>query len=384
MPRRGENIYKRKDGRWEGRYVKERIQGKIKYGYIFAKTYREVKDKLLVSKNPESVVVEEQSSNQLPVQDILFSDVARDWFASRKSSWKHSSVVKYGNIVELYLLPEFSNRVIMEITRDEVIQFGGKLLSEGGRSGKGLSPKTVAGIISVLKNVLEYASLTPGITVANLKDVSIRQPQKQMRILSRTEQQRLSDYLRGNLNPCNLGILVCLYTGLRIGEICAMKWEDVSFAEQYLYVHQTMQRLQIKDGKRDGEAKTSVVISTPKSDCSVRKVPIPEEIFVLLKESRQVGNKFFLTGMEHVYMEPRTMQNRFKAVVNKCHIDDVNFHALRHTFATRCVELGFDMKSLSEILGHATVNITLNRYVHPSMELKQKNMNMLSQLFAVK
>ncbi len=364
--------------------MKERIQGKIKYGYIFAKTYREVKDKLLVSKNPESVVVEEQSSNQLPVQDILFSDVARDWFASRKSSWKHSSVVKYGNIVELYLLPEFSNRVIMEITRDEVIQFGGKLLSEGGRSGKGLSPKTVAGIISVLKNVLEYASLTPGITVANLKDVSIRQPQKQMRILSRTEQQRLSDYLRGNLNPCNLGILVCLYTGLRIGEICAMKWEDVSFAEQYLYVHQTMQRLQIKDGKRDGEAKTSVVISTPKSDCSVRKVPIPEEIFVLLKESRQVGNKFFLTGMEHVYMEPRTMQNRFKAVVNKCHIDDVNFHALRHTFATRCVELGFDMKSLSEILGHATVNITLNRYVHPSMELKQKNMNMLSELFAVK
>lgn len=384
MPRRGENIYKRKDGRWEGRYVKERIQGKIKYGYVFAKTYREVKDKLLVSKHPEDIVVEVQSSSQSPVQDNLFSDVARDWFSSRKSSWKHSSAVKYGNIVDLYLLPEFSNQVIMEITRDEVVQFGGKLLSNGGRKGEGLSPKTVAGIISVLKNVLEYASLTQGVTVANLKDVSIRQPQKQMRILSRAEQQRLSDYLRGNLNPCNLGILVCLYTGLRIGEICAMKWEDISFAEQYLYVHRTMQRLQIKEGKGDGEAKTSVVISTPKSDCSVRKVPIPEEIFVLLKESRQAGNKFLLTGMERAYVEPRTMQNRFKAVADKCDIDNVNFHALRHTFATRCVELGFDMKSLSEILGHATVNITLNRYVHPSMELKQKNMNMLSELFAVK
>lgn len=383
MPRRGENIYKRKDGRWEGRYVKGRIQGKIKYGYVFAKTYREVKAKLSICKNPGGTV-EEHSTNQSSVHANLFSDVAGDWFASRKSSWKHSSAVKYGNIMDLYLLPEFSGQTVMEITREEVIRFGGKLLTAGGRSGEGLSPKTVSGIISVLKNVLEYASLTQGVMVANLKDVSIRLPQKQMRILSRTEQQRLSDYLRGNLNPCNLGILVCLYTGLRIGEICAMKWEDVSFAEQYLYVHHTMQRLQIKEEKNDGEARTSVVISTPKSDCSVRKVPIPEELFVLLKESRQAGNKFLLTGMECAYVEPRTMQNRFKAVANKCHIDGVNFHALRHTFATRCVELGFDMKSLSEILGHATVNITLNRYVHPSMELKQKNMNMLSELFAVK
>lgn len=150
--------------------------------------------------------------------------------------------------------------------------------------------------------------------------------------------------------------------------------------EQYLFVHQSMQRVQTNGS---GEKRTQVVIQTPKSECSIRKIPIPQEMLpILIKAQKQEA--FLLTGTHHSFIEPRCMENQFKNVANECGISDVNFHALRHTFATRCVELGFNIKSLSEILGHASVNITLNRYVHPSMELKQENMNRLSALLTTK
>lgn len=382
MPRRGENIYKRKDGRWEGRYIKGYNGGKAQYGYVFARTYSEVKNELATVGNTNRAMLLENKAAQKPMQSDFFSTIADAWLVSKKAQWKQSSVVKYTNILESYIFSEFANKEISGITRDEVVMFSNKLLVSGGVSGKGLSPKTVTSILSVMKNVFAYAVQAKGYRVSDLKSITVKQSQKPMRILSRIEQQKLSKYLYENINPCNLGILLCLYTGLRIGEICALKWDDVFLDEQYLYVHQTMQRLQTKN--KEETTKTAIIISDPKSECSIRKVPIPEDIFNLLKECKRPGNTFLLTSATHSYMEPRTMQNHFKIVIKQCNIGDANFHALRHTFATRCVELGFDMKSLSEILGHASVNITLNRYVHPSMELKQKNMNMLSELFSVK
>lgn len=381
VSRRGENIYKRKDGRWEGRYIKDHVNGKTKYGYVFAKTYKEVKSKLAAAKNNclqgETII----SAVPVTMSSGIFSSIAEEWFLLQKPQWKQSSIVKYRNILNSYLYPVFAEMYVSDITRDCVMSFSSKLLLEGGIHQEGLSPKTVTGIISVLKNIFEYASQVKGYDVADIKGVSVKQPQKPMRILSRVEQQRLSTLLYGDLNPCNLGILICLYTGIRIGEVCALKWKDISFDEQYLHIYQTMQRLQSEECE---DRKTKVIISAPKSDCSIRRVPIPDEIFKILKEHRKADNTYLLTGAIRNYIEPRTMQNRFKSVSKQCGIEDANFHALRHTFATRCVELGFDIKSLSEILGHASVNITLNRYVHPSMELKQKNMNMLSELFTVK
>lgn len=128
----------------------------------------------------------------------------------------------------------------------------------------------------------------------------------------------------------------------------------------------------------DKSKKTKVLIGPPKSECSIRKIPIPSEMLQLLVQVKRQNEAFLLTGMIHSYIEPMCMENRFKTVIDKCGVSQLNFHALRHTFATRCIELGFDIKSLSEILGHANVNITLNRYVHPSMDLKQANMNRLS------
>lgn len=380
MSRRGENIYKRKDGRWEGRYIKNHTEGKIRYGYVYARTYREVKAKL--SAVPRMIEEEKGKSisGAISQTDMSFKEIAKEWLASLRPQLKKSSIVKYSNILEKYLFPRFGTISIEKITRADVSDFSNELLLCGGQSGKGLSPKTVTGILSVLKSIFRYAVQHGNSNVADINKLFVKQSQKPMRIFSLSEQQKLSRYLCEDLTLINLGILVSLYTGMRIGEVCALKWEDISFDDHDLYVHRTMQRIQNQGA---GEQKTTVLISAPKSECSIRRIPLPVEIFRLIASAKHPENTYFLTGKVQTFVEPRTMQNHFKSVLKSCDIEDANFHALRHTFATRCVELGFDIKSLSEILGHASVNITLNRYVHPSMELKQKNMNMLSELLAV-
>lgn len=370
MSRNEKNICQKKDGRWEGRYIKGREGGKSRYGYVFGRTYDEAEKNLLACIMSQSMVNADCAS---------FAIISRLWLECSKPQLKPGSIAKYTNTLNSYLLPVFGGRQIEEISRGDIQEFGNELLISGGIKASGLAPKTVNSILSVAKNVFKYASDEKGLRVVDIKSISVKQPQKPLRVLSLHEQKKFSAYLRENLSPCNLGILLCLYTGLRIGEICALKWMDIYFTEQYLYVHQAMQRIQLLDGS---EKKTEVRVSEPKSNCSIRRIPIPDEMLLLLSSSRKTDDAFILTGMVQRFIEPRCMENHFKAAVEACELKGVNFHALRHTFATRCVELGFDIKSLSEILGHSSVNITLNRYVHPSMELKQKNMNMLSDLLA--
>lgn len=373
MPKQGKNIYLRKDGRWEGRYIKERVNGKARYGYVFGKSYEEALDKLVQATC--------QSTDTQNLPSITFGAVSSEWLAVQMPELKASSVARYRNLLNSYILPKFSKSIIQEIQRSEIVVFSRDLLTSGGVHSQGLAPKTVNSTLSVLKNVFTYASNEKGVLVVDIKDISVKQPQKPMRILSNVEQKALSEYLCSDLTPCHMGILLTLYTGLRIGEVCALRWQDIRVEEQYLYIHQTMQRIQV-DG--DGRKRTEVVILPPKSDCSIRRIPIPDEVLRLLKTVQKQDDAFLLTGLVHSYIEPRCLENRFKAVTKECGLKDVNYHALRHTFATRCVELGFDIKSLSEILGHASVNITLNRYVHPSMDLKQRNMNLLSELLTTK
>ena len=373
MPKQRKNIYLRKGGRWEGRFIKDRVAGKTHYGYVFGKTYKETERELNAA-SPGNIATMHSHNDS-------FAELANEWLLLKTPQLKPSSIAKYTNLLSLYLLPAFGKQQASGILRSDIIQWSRELLTTGGAEGKGLSPKTVNSILSLMGNILEFAAREKSISTADTKDIAVKQPQKPMRILSRAEQKRLSEYLQKNLTPCNMGILLCLYTGLRIGEICALTWADILIEEQCLYIHQTMQRVQVKGNT---EKKTEVVILPPKSDCSIRRIPIPDEIRQLLLTIQKQDKAYLLTGMVHSYMEPRNMENRFKAATRECNIRKINFHALRHTFATRCVELGFDVKSLSEILGHASVNITMNRYVHPSMELKQKNMNLLSELLTTK
>ena len=167
-------------------------------------------------------------------------------------------------------------------------------------------------------------------------------------------------------------MLLCLYTGLRIGEVCALRWDCVDLDKRALRVRATVQGVRLQD-PGDGP-KTKMLYSEPKSKTSIRDIPLPEQLLPILRQFQGDPSAFILSGAADQYPEPRLLQYWFKKYLVQCGIEDANFHALRHTFATRCVESGFELKSLSEILGHANVNVTLNRYVHSSFALKAENM----------
>ncbi|MBR1693170.1 MAG: site-specific integrase [Lachnospiraceae bacterium] len=375
MPRTGENIYRRKDGRWEGRYIKGYEGNKARYGYIYGKTYREVKANILKVQTENQMLESTMTSDE---ESYSFEVLAEEWFETSRTFFKESTCVKYKNLLRCYIIPNLGDFAVREVTDDTIFAFANRLLVKGGVKETGLSTKSVSDTLSILRMIRKYA-INKNLNV-NYTDCTlpVKQKQKPFRVFSMEEQRILCSYLHANRTLRNLGILLCLFTGLRVGELCALKWEDISLADRTLYIHRTMQRLHVENG--DG-GKTQILISSPKSNSSVRVVPLPDVLIKELCNLRKSDDSFFLTGERARYIEPRTMQNHFKAVLRECQINDANFHTLRHTFATRCVEVAFDTKSLSEILGHANVNITLNRYVHPTMTLKRENMDRLSALF---
>lgn len=373
MPKRGENIYKRKDGRWEGRYIKYHdTLGKVKWGYIYGKSYSEVKKILIEKKNDlkENADVEKKGSS-------TYSVILDDWLSSSKINIKESTYARYLHLINTHIRPNIGEYQLSKLSTQLIEKYIEQELTKGrlDLSG-GLSPKTVNDILTIIKSSIEYAKYNNEKIVCNLGKLSIKRKDKEMRVLSVTEQNALLKVLMDEMNLSKFGVLLCLYTGIRVGELCALQWEDFSLSEKILKVRKTMQRIQITEDIKT--SKTKIVITEPKSQCSIRIIPLPSFIVDLVSKYATNPKAYILTGDENNFIEPRTMQNRFKKYVKESNIANTNFHALRHTFATRCVELGFELKSLSEILGHANVNITLNRYVHSSFDLKQHNMNKLT------
>ena len=380
MPRTGENIFKRKDGRWEARYIKGYEDGKAIYGYVFGKTYSEAKRKkseIFSAASSINEIKKKQKSEKIPsVRDIAFQ-----WLCEIKSIRKKSTISKYEAQIQNYILPAFGNKRIDEVSNEDIITLSNDLLSKGHSRLEKLSSRSVSDILTRMKSIRKFALLHNFKVNFFTNCVEIPKQSEVIRVLSVREEEVLINYLKMCFNGKNMGILLCLFTGLRIGELCALKWSDFSFEDKEIHIKRTMQRL--RNLEKNSKTKTYIEIGEPKSQCSIRTIPIPDDIFELIRPY-YVENAYFLTGQKTTFIEPRTMEYHFKSILKRCGIENSNFHSLRHTFATRCVEAGFDIKSLSEILGHANVHITLNRYVRPSMKLKHENMNKLSDLFAVK
>lgn len=362
---KGENIFKRSDGRWEARYVKGReLSGKIKYGYCYGKTYREAKEK---SEKCKAALV--NGTPAAAKSKSPFSIYCTEWLRSKKNMVKESTYIKYSTAVEKHIVPKLGKFCPLGFTTELIDNFIRELQLEDK-----LAAKTVHDILVVTRSILNFTAAK----LEGVPAVEINYPKtgkKKMRILSREEQARFVSYLQESINPCKFGILLALCTGIRIGELCALRWDGISSKDNAVQITETLQRL--RDTSTSQSTRTRIVISTPKSDTSVRTIPMTEyaaELCRLMKP--QSSAAYILTGTE-LFMEPRTLQYRLKKYTKECGLDGVHFHTLRHTFATRAVEVGFEIKSLSEILGHASVTITLDRYVHSSLELKRDNMKKL-------
>ncbi len=369
MSRKGENIYRRKDGRWEGRFIKNHdVQGKAHYGYVYGKTYAVVRQLLREKQGQASIILNESKKPSVTYQSILTS-----WLETQRINIKESTYAKYYQIIYTHIIPDMGTINAERITAKLIERYISQLM-ESGRIDKkgGLSSKTTSDILTIIKSSIEYAKYNDYPIQCNLNKICVRQSKKEIRVLSLEEQQRLTIVLMQDTDLIKFGVLLSLYTGIRVGEVCALKWDNLNTENGILSIKETMQR--IKDTSNHSTVKTKIVITEPKSKCSVREIPLPPFILTIAKRFQYSNNAFILTGEKNKYIEPRTMQNRFKLLIQESQIYDANYHSLRHTFATRCVELGFEIKTLSEILGHSNVNITLNRYVHSSLGLKKENM----------
>ena len=362
MAKKGINIYKRKDGRFEGRvHVGYKADGSKKYKSVYGRTLSEVKDKM-------TLLYSVKSENSTLKLKLTVREAAEEWLNAARLRVKESSYVNYANIVNKHILPILGGAYIASLTTSKINEFISSKLTSGRLSGKGgLSAKSVRDIMTVYRSIERYAYNEYGIRETNF--TMPKTYSQATDVLNVKERKALETYLIENMNRTNMAILICLFTGLRIGEVCGLKWEDIDFGENTLFVKRTVQRV-----SRNG--KSTVITGTPKSRTSVRIVPIPIFMMKILKKYKSLPNLYIITNSIKP-TEPRTMQNRFKAVLKACQLRDVNFHLLRHTYATVCIEKGFDPKALSELLGHADASITLNRYVHSSMEIKKNYVSRL-------
>lgn len=349
MSKRGLNIYHRKDGRYEGRYADGYLgSGKTRYRSIYGKTYTEVKEKLLQIK--ARIALPEMESG-LTVKKLF-----DEWLSAKQTQTKDSTYANYAFKVEKHLIPAFGQLKIEKLTPSKVYDF----IMEKRKNG--LSNKYISDLVIVLKNMTRYAARIHHCSNA-ISNVELPKKEKhELDLFRKTEQNRLKSALLCKMDITKLAVMLALYTGVRIGELCGLKWYDIDFKAKTVHIERTVQRIRrIRNGFR-----TELIVSTPKSQTSVRTIPLPNFLIDMLKAFKTSNNMFIITGNAKL-PDPRTIQYRFKALLSKVGLRTTNFHSLRHMFATNCIELGFDVKTLSEILGHSSVEITLNRYVHSSM-----------------
>lgn len=363
MARHGENIRKRKDGRWEGRYpVYNANKKKQVYCSVYGKTYEEVREKLLIHKNTLKINISQTGGQSTASQnDVLLTYVAREWLIAVKEKRKLSTYVKYSLIFHNHIEKEFSDIMLSEITNI--------LVSE--KLSKHISDNTVKSIYCILNQVIKYASQQNFITIPCLSKPAFHMQKNDVKVLAKMEQKKLVATLYREMNLFKMAVLLCLFTGLRIGELCALKWIDIDFESKILTINRTVQRLYAEGYT----TKTVLMETTPKSVYSRREIPLSATVIELL--CRFKSSHEYIFGGDNP-LEPRKLQYHFKKILKDAKLPDTNFHILRHTFATNCIEGGTDVKSLSEMLGHSNVQITLNRYVHPSMDTKRQCIDKLS------
>ena len=295
-------------------------------------------------------------------------EVAALWKKDKQQYVKLSTIAAYALILENHILPAFGDKV--QLTESDVQAFALKKLQDG------LSQKTVKDVLIVLKMIQKFGAKNGDLLFMEWSvKFPTEQTKQELEVLSINNQKRIMQYAINNFTFRNLGIYICLSTGIRIGEVCALKWGDINIATETISINRTIERIYVIDGSK---RHTDVVIGTPKTKNSLREIPMSKELLKIVRPLKKVMNdEYFILTNEVKPTEPRTYRNYYKQLLKQLGIPDLKFHGLRHSFATRCIESQCDYKTVSVILGHANISTTLNLYVHPNMEQKKKCINQM-------
>ena len=364
--KQGENIRKRKDGRFECRIIDCYTEtGKAHYKSIYGKTYTQLQNNM-----------DDYFNNR---NKILMNTLCDEWLEAVRIKVKQSTYANYYSNVNNHIKSYFKNYTLKMIDNSSINcmikekSINGRLDEKGG-----LSSKTIRNLVIILKQIIKYAEKKNYIADFDYDFMLPKVQSSNFKVLTPKEQERLVYYLKSTINIEKIGVFLSLYAGLRIGEICALKWRDIDFDLEVLKINKTLQR--IKNIDTDEKTKTKIIIDIPKSEKSIKDIPLPSFLLETLKQykNKYSPNSYILTGTPHKFVEPRLYEKKFKQYLKEIKISGIKFHGLRHTFATRAIENGFDVKSLSEILGHASVEFTLKQYVHSSLELKKSSMERLA------
>ena len=368
MPRKGENIYLRKDGRWEGRYIKgRRPDGKIKFGSIYGKQYSDVKKRLVLIK---SELYRDRTTLVIYGNGSLH-DWAEYWLEALIRPYvKPNTWAGYRRNLNKHIYPSLGEFNIQSITSDQIQNTVDGLKSR-------LAASTLHGVCRLLKSILSAAFRKEIISRNPYQDIKLpRVKTRPPRVLTQSEQVKLEKEV---LKTGDLEHLLCLYTGLRVGELCALRWEDIDFENHSLRVTRSAHRIPMERGIR----KTRLVLGTPKSGSSIREIPLPLFLISMLQEKLSkegLGNGFLFKGAKEGFQDFRTLQQKIHRICKQLGIYGVHMHTLRHTFATRCLEKGVQYEVLCELLGHSSPQITLRHYAHCTLQTKRESINRLGSI----
>ena len=352
------STYLRRDGRWESRLsLGKDGNGKRRSRSFYGSTREQAEGKLIAAVMGSAAVTK---------TEMTVRELCDEWLSVSSHRVKLSTLANYRMKIEKHIIPQFGDIMCCEIMSKMAYSFIQSKLSSG------LSPRYVSDIMVLLKTVFKYAQRE--YNIANPFDTIImpKCSKPAVRLLTDTEQRKLQKYLTEHKNPISLGITLALAMGLRVGEVCGLMWSDIDFKKRILTVSRTVQRVVV----HNGDSKTKVIISPPKSQTSAREIPIPSGVFSMLKNLQGADEHYIVSGSTKP-TEPRTMQYHFARILKNVNLPSVRFHSLRHCMASSAIAAGFDVKTLSEILGHARIELTMNLYVHSSMDRKRRCMDKL-------
>lgn len=305
-------------------------------------------------------------------KNTTFSKVAELWKADKKQYVKKSTYAAYCLLIQSHLLPEFKE--LNDIGEDVVQAFVNRKLTSG------LSQKTVRDILVVLKMILRYGA-KHGLMELHQFDIVFptERERQDIEVLTITNQRHLMTYVKEHFSFLNLGIFICLNAGLRIGEVCALQWDDIDVTAGIIRVSKTIQRIYLVDGE---EKYTELIVDKPKTKNSIREIPMTRDLLALVRPLKKIVRRdFYVLTNAASPTEPRTYRSYFNKLQKELGLPMMRFHGLRHSFATRCIESKCDYKTVSVLLGHSNISTTLNLYVHPNMEQKKKCIDTMGKMF---